>query len=67
MMQLSHRWSKELRELPESGMGYQYVNLTLRDGTVLPVVVYNAQAVQVPSSHQHLQNKDIVRVSMRSA
>lgn len=33
-IKLSENWIKKLQELPETGMGYQIVNLTLTNGKV---------------------------------
>ena len=42
-------WSERLRDLPESGMGYQRVRVRLRDGrTVEEAIVFNGTVLEVP-------------------
>jgi hypothetical protein len=42
-------WMEQLVNLPESGMGYQRVDILLRQGEVLKsVMVFNAEECQVP-------------------
>lgn len=44
---LPERWTAHLVRLPESGMGYQRVDITLKNGKVLRnVVVLNAEEAQ---------------------
>lgn len=46
---LPETWISRLVRLPESGMGYQRVNITLKTGEVLRnVVVFNAEDCQAP-------------------
>ena len=33
MLKLSPKWARELMLMPETGMGYQVVTVTLKDGT----------------------------------
>ncbi|MDO8443134.1 MAG: hypothetical protein Q7S81_02680 [bacterium] len=34
-LELSEKWVSKLLRMPESGMGYQVVDITLKDGSVL--------------------------------
>lgn len=41
-----------LSYLPETGMGYQIVDITMEDGTVLTKTVYNSSLVEVTSADE---------------
>lgn len=41
-----------LSYLPETGMGYQIVDITMEDGTVLTRTVYNSSLVEVNSADE---------------
>ena len=46
---LPNCWIEQLTRLPESGMGYQRVNIVLKKGRVLrDVIVLNAEEAQTP-------------------
>lgn len=48
-IKLDRRWTERLLELPESGMGYQRVDVRLADGRELKdLVVFNAEELEVP-------------------
>jgi hypothetical protein len=47
-IQLPEQWSEKLVRMPESGMGYQRINISLKDGrTLRDVIVLNAEQAQV--------------------
>lgn len=57
---LTEPWIDRLVHLPESGMGYQKVNIILKRGGVLKdVIVFNAEECQVP---EYFEPSDIVDV-----
>jgi hypothetical protein len=59
-IKLDKRWSKRLRELPESGMGYQYVDVRFADGRELRnVVVLNGEELEVPNDFAQVEVTDI--------
>jgi len=59
-IRLEPRWIKRLLELPESGMGYQRVDIRLVDGRELKdVVVFNAEEIEVPDEFARAQIKDV--------
>ncbi len=59
-IRLEPRWTKRLLELPESGMGYQRVDIRLVDGRELKdVVVFNAEEIEVPEEFARAQIKDV--------
>lgn len=41
-----------LSRLPETGMGYQIVDITMEDGIVLTKTVYNSSLVEVTSADE---------------
>jgi len=48
-VKLDQRWTKRLLELPESGMGYQRIDVRLADGRELrDLLVFNADEIEVP-------------------
>jgi hypothetical protein len=59
---LPDRWTEQLLRLPESGMGYQRVNIILKHGKILrDVVVLNAEEAQTP---EPFEPSDIVDVEL---
>lgn len=47
---LEQRWTRQLVSLPESGMGYQRVDVRLADGRqVIDALVFNAQEIELPA------------------
>jgi hypothetical protein len=59
-IRLEPRWIERLLKLPESGMGYQRVDIRLVDGRELKdVVVFNAEEIEVPDEFAQAQIKDV--------
>ena len=59
-IRLEPRWTKRLLELPESGMGYQRVDIRLVDGRELKdVLVFNAEEIEVSDEFARAQIKDV--------
>ena len=53
-------WIDRLVHMPESGMGYQRVNIRLRQGKVLKdVTVFNAEECQVPEPFEPSEIEDV--------
>lgn len=51
VVQLDHRWTEYLQPIPESGMGYQLVDVTLRSGECLSKLpVFNGEYLELPDS-----------------
>lgn len=62
---LDSRWIEKLRHMPESGMGYQRVRVSLRDGRVLgDAVVLNAQVLQLADNVGPVASQDIVDLEL---
>ena len=48
-IKLAKRWTDQLLTWPESGMGYQRVDITMADGRELKdAIVLNAELLEVP-------------------
>ena len=59
-IKLEQRWVKRLLQLPESGMGYQRVDLRLADGRELKdVPVFNAEELEMPEEFAHARIKEL--------
>lgn len=59
-IKLEQRWIERLLELPESGMGYQRVDIRFADGRTLEdVVVFNAQEFEAPAKFELAKIKDV--------
>ena len=64
---LSAQWSKKLLALPESGMGYQKVNVMLKSGLVINgLIVQNAQELIVPAKIESFKEEDILDIEVVS-
>ena len=61
-VRLPEFWIDRLAHLPESGMGYQKVNIYLKGGKVVEnVTVFNAEEFQVP---QQFDASEIIDVQI---
>jgi hypothetical protein len=59
-IKLDKRWTDRLLEWPESGMGYQRVDVTMADGRELKdAVVLNAELLEVPTEFAQARVADI--------
>jgi hypothetical protein len=59
-IKLDKCWSKRLRELPESGMGFQRVDVRFEDGRELKnVVALNGEELEVPNDFAQAEVKNI--------
>ena len=66
MLQLDQEWTKKLLSQPESGMGYQLVDVTLRSGKRLPrLTVLNGEQLALPES-LILNPSDILRIDLHT-
>lgn len=59
-VQLPQRWIEQLTHLPESGMGYQRVDIRLKEGKILKgMIVLNAEEVQAPEPFEPSEIVDV--------
>ncbi len=62
---LERRLTDKLVHLPESGMGYQIVDLTLRSGArIQGITVLNGQIAEVPDDYPNLGPAEIADVEL---
>ena len=62
-IQLPKKWIQYLREKPESGMGYQRVDIFFVDGThVNDCMVFNAEQIDLPET---AVNKTIRKIKFK--
>ena len=58
LLRLSKQWIDKLVLLPESGMGYQKVDVLLKDGRTLKgLVVSNAEYLNLPTEEDIVELK----------
>ena len=62
---LSSRWSDMLLTLPESGMGYQRVNVRLKSGKLISdLIVENAEKLNIPEGIELFNEEDITNIEI---
>ena len=62
-LQLKSKIVDRLLALPESGMGYQIVDLVLSDGRVIPnVTILNGELATLPDSLRGISSSEIADV-----
>ena len=60
---LDEKWIAHLLTLPESGMGYQRVDVLFKDGSTLQdIIVFNAQEIEVPDQYV---DKEIAHINLK--
>jgi hypothetical protein len=53
-------WTRRLVEMPESGMGYQRVDIFFADGSVRRnCMVFNAEEVELPETYAAKEIRDV--------
>ena len=59
-LKLNPRWTEKLRVVPESGMGYQRVDVRFADGRVLNgALVFNAEELEAPKEFSDAEIVDV--------
>jgi hypothetical protein len=59
-LKLDNRWIKKLLRDPESGIGYQRVDLRFDDGReILDVAAFNAEEVEIPDQFANARITDV--------
>ena len=65
IVSLAQKWTLALRRLPESGMGYQYVDVCLRNGSIFrDVIVFNGEQMEWPDDSRPIRSEDIDEITM---
>ena len=60
---LTEHWTNHLHNLPENGMGYQVVDVTLRGGEEFRhIIVFNAHEVEWPGESPAISPDEIVDI-----
>jgi len=60
LVDLPQKWIDYLVALPESGMGYQRVDVTFDDGSIVKeCIVLNSEELDVPSSYNNKTISDM--------
>jgi hypothetical protein len=66
-LKLSEKWTAKLLKYPESGMGYQRVDVVLKSGkTIKGVVALNAEELHFPEEYTDTRLEEIVDIVVRS-
>jgi len=64
-IKLSKKWIEYLTSTPESGMGYQIVDVTLKGGRVLKkIVVFNAEELNLPPEYKDVTIDDVEDIEL---
>lgn len=59
-IKLSKKWVERLLSMPETGMGYQTVDITLKDGRVIKRVnIFNAEDLELPDEYKSIKIENI--------
>jgi hypothetical protein len=65
ILQLSSKWKKYLVSLPETGMGYQIVDIRLRSGTLITrLTVNNCSELVIPDKLESFDVEDISEIHL---
>ena len=65
ILQLKEHWVNYLCILPESGMGYQRVDVYLKNGREIQgIVVFNAEEMEWPSTYPSISSDDIEKIQL---
>ena len=63
LVRLEDKWVRTLVQLPESGMGYQQVDVLLRCGLrVYDIQVFNADQLNWPDDRPPISSDDILEI-----
>ena len=59
-LKLTKYWTEQLLKYPETGMGYQRVDIVLKTGKVIKdIVVLNAEDLLLPDPYENLRVEEI--------
>jgi len=62
-IKIEQKWMEKLRLIPESGMGYQKVDITLKEGTeIKDVFIYNGEELDLPEKYSSIKIIEIVKI-----
>lgn len=59
-LKLNKHWTEKLLKFPETGMGYQRVDVLLKSGQIIRnVVVLNAEDLVLPDKYMNLKLEEV--------
>lgn len=65
-LKLNPYWTKHLLRFPETGMGYQKVDVILKSGQIIKdIIILNAEDMVLPEQYSKLQCEEIVELRIR--
>jgi hypothetical protein len=65
MLNVNEKWFKKLMKLPESGMGYQLVDIYLKNGHIMKkIVVVDSEIICLPEGFEDTHESDITEIKM---
>ncbi|MDA2923015.1 hypothetical protein MYX07_07165 [Patescibacteria group bacterium AH-259-L07] len=57
------KWLDKLSSIREAGMGYQFVDITLKDGRIMrKAVVYNSETIELRPRYESVSEDDIAQI-----
>jgi len=66
-LKLNKSWTEKLLKYPETGMGYQKVDVILKSGQIIrDIVILNAEDLVLPDQYADLKPKEIADLIVRS-
>lgn len=64
-IKLNKHWVQILSNLPESGMGYQVVDVKLKNGKVIKnALVFNAEELEIPNEKVKVRSSEIIKIKL---
>ena len=64
-LKLSKKWIDYLLKMPETGMGYQIVNIKLKDGRLIEnVFAFNSEEIDLPEKYDGIKEEDIEEIKI---
>lgn len=64
-LQLNDHLTNHLRKLPESGMGFQLVDIRLKNGKELhSISAFNCEEIELPSRYPSISSNDIEKIQL---
>lgn len=65
-LKLNKYWTQNLLRFPETGMGYQKVDIVLKSKEIIhDVTVFNAEDLRIPSQYSWVTLGDIIDIHIK--
>ena len=66
-LKLNKYWTEKLLKYPETGMGYQKVDIILKSGQIIrDIVALNSEDLVLPDQYVHLKLEEIANLILRN-